>query len=269
MMLPQILPGAEPVYFPGGKVGCLVLHGVTASPQEVYWLAEYLSQQGYTVCLPRHFGHGLVDRHTIKRARWQDWYLSALDAYHLLRRNCDQVFVMGLSMGGLISLLLASALPVDGVAALAAPLFINAKNQWLAHILRHFGVRVAKFDQSVDPVDQRIREMQRDRGEPETGRVAYYEHTASGVAELFLLQKVVMQHLGAVTAPALLIYSEKDSAVPFGNLSLLERNLSRSRAITTLPLKQSDHIITNDLEHQQVFEAVGAFVKQYSGSSSA
>ena len=40
--------------------------------------------------------------------------------YELLRQHCDQIFVMGLSMGGALALMLASQVPVAGVVTLSA-----------------------------------------------------------------------------------------------------------------------------------------------------
>jgi esterase/lipase len=53
-----IMPGAEPFFFRGGAVGCLVLHGWTGSTQEVRALGAHLATQGYTVFGPRLTHHG-------------------------------------------------------------------------------------------------------------------------------------------------------------------------------------------------------------------
>src|SRR4051812_13660433 len=131
------MPGAEPFFFPGGRIGCLCLHGLSAAPQEMYWFGKHLHQCGATVYGPRLHGHG-VTRDYFRHTRWQDWYLSALDGYHLLRSQCDQVFVLGLSMGALISLRLAASEQIAGVVALAAPLSLPVRALALTHLARHF-----------------------------------------------------------------------------------------------------------------------------------
>ena len=59
--MPQIIPTAEPFFFPGqgenARIGCLVTHGFTGAPKEMRWLGEYLHRQGYTVCGMRLAGH--------------------------------------------------------------------------------------------------------------------------------------------------------------------------------------------------------------------
>jgi carboxylesterase len=59
--MPQIIPTAEPFFFPGNgqntRIGCLVTHGFTGAPKEMRWLGESLNRQGYTVCGIRLTGH--------------------------------------------------------------------------------------------------------------------------------------------------------------------------------------------------------------------
>ena len=40
------MPGAEPFYFKGTAAGCLLLHGFTATPQELRGLGEHLAARG-------------------------------------------------------------------------------------------------------------------------------------------------------------------------------------------------------------------------------
>jgi carboxylesterase len=259
----KLLHGAEPFFFVGNpalRVGALVLHGLTAAPQEVYWLGEHLAQQGLMVYGPRHYGHG-IDTAWMNRGRWQDWYAGALDGYHLLRAHCDQVFVAGLSMGGLLALLLAANEQVAGVISMAGALRIKSDGR-PTHLLRYARLRVARYDRRQDGIDQRVRTLQAQRGERETGRVAYYEHRAAGVSELLRLQHVVQGQLAQITAPALLVYSEGDEVIPFDVMTELQQKMTNAASVQTLPLKNSRHIVTNDVEMDQVFAAVWGFIER-------
>jgi len=42
----MIIPTAEPFYFPGNKIGCLLVHGFTGTPKEMRWMGEYLGSSG-------------------------------------------------------------------------------------------------------------------------------------------------------------------------------------------------------------------------------
>jgi len=67
-----VLQGAEPFYVENGKVGVLISHGYTGSPQSMRYLAEGLAQAGFTVALPRLKGHGTtsVDMATTTASDW-------------------------------------------------------------------------------------------------------------------------------------------------------------------------------------------------------
>ncbi|HRE46189.1 MAG TPA: alpha/beta fold hydrolase [Aggregatilineales bacterium] len=257
----ELQRGGESVFFPGkaaGGIGCLVVHGITASPQEIYWLAEHLAKGGHTVFAPRHPGHATHPR-DIKRMRWQDWYYGVLDGYHMLRRLCDQVVVVGFSMGGLLALHLAAEQALARLVVIAAPLVLDSPT-WLPFLARPFGLTLLTFDREADPMHHRILAMQRERGEPTTGRVAYYQHSAAGIVQLLRLGQAVSPLLGSIRSPTLLIYSEKDDAVPFRNMALLQSKLTASAGVETLTLHESKHIITSDIEYEQVYSAVAQFV---------
>lgn len=255
----KIMRGAEPIYLIGNRVGCLCLHGLSASPQEMAWLAQHMHKQGFSAFVPRLYGHGISRKH-FRRVLWRDWYLSALDGYHILRAHCDHIFVMGLSMGGLLALRLAAAESVSGIVVLGSPLQLDAP-LWLAHYLRY--IRPVALTSSPDdtPLDARIRQLQAQRGEPITGRVSYFQMSTAGVAELHKLQGEVRRCLPQVRVPTLLIFSKQDQTVPYKNLALLQAGLVNA-PVETLTLEQSDHILTNDVECESVFAAAEAFVKR-------
>ncbi|NIV34797.1 MAG: alpha/beta fold hydrolase, partial [Anaerolineae bacterium] len=85
----------------------MLLHGFTGTPHGMRQLGEYLAGQGYTVHGPRLFGHATQEGDLV-RARFHDWMASAEDGYYLLRPNTEHLFVLGLSMGGALALLLAA-----------------------------------------------------------------------------------------------------------------------------------------------------------------
>jgi len=55
---PLIVPKAGSFLFRGGRIGCLLVHGYTASAEEMLPLGEFLVKQGYTVLGVRLAGHG-------------------------------------------------------------------------------------------------------------------------------------------------------------------------------------------------------------------
>src|SRR5262249_50475322 len=101
-----VMPGAEPFTHVGGPTGVLLCHGFTAGPQSLRPWADCLAEAGLSVWLPRLPGHGTTWQE-MAHTRWEDWYAELDRAFDELRAHADEIFVMGLSMGGCLALRLA------------------------------------------------------------------------------------------------------------------------------------------------------------------
>ena len=127
-------PYAQPFTFEGSRShGVLVIHGFTATPGTVLPLGQAVAQDGHYVrgiLLP---GHGTTIE-DMQRTNWKDWYDAAFNAYDEMARICKKVSVVGLSMGGALTCLLAEHRPVHKAVPIAPAL----------KILQH-GSRLAKY----------------------------------------------------------------------------------------------------------------------------
>ena len=97
-----VLPGT-------GSATVMLIHGMTGTPNEMRHLANYLNRkQGYTVVCPRLANHGRPLT-VLKRTQWPEFYRSVQDSFAAIRKQTSgPVFVSGLSMVALLSLLLAA-----------------------------------------------------------------------------------------------------------------------------------------------------------------
>ena len=109
-MTTAIKPGCESYSAVGGPFGVLVLHGFTGSTATMRSLAERLAAAGFTVELPCLPGHG-SSVEDLMTTGWPDWSSAALTAYDELATRCARVAVVGLSMGGALSVLVAESRP--------------------------------------------------------------------------------------------------------------------------------------------------------------
>src|SRR5580704_3141489 len=105
-----VIAGAEPYSASGDNRGALVLHGFTGNPQSMRGLAVALADAGFTVEMPLLPGHGTAVEDMLD-TRWKDWSLAAERAYTDLAARTDAVVVVGLSMGGSLSVWLAEHHP--------------------------------------------------------------------------------------------------------------------------------------------------------------
>jgi carboxylesterase len=247
-----LIPTAEPFFFPGEGAGCLLVHGFTGAPKEMRKLGTYLAGQGHAVLGVRLAAHATQPQDMI-RARWHDWLASVEDGYHLLSGCCDQIFVLGLSMGGLLALTLAARLPVAGLVIMATP----------HHLPNDPRIPFLKPLSLLQPF---IPKGPSNYFEPQAfaEHVCYPADPTRAYVEVRILLSEMRAALPKISAPALLIYSRQDAVVTpqERHMELIYESLG-SADKSSLWIENSSHVITCDAQRQQVFEAAGQFIARF------
>ncbi len=253
--MPKYLPNAEPFYFPGNRVGCLLIHGFTGTPYEMRELGLRLAAQGYTVLGPALAGHAtsLAD---MLPTRWGDWYASVTAAYDQLRADCDAIFPIGLSLGGALALHLAAHRPVNGVVAVSAPFTIPNP---LIPFFRFFPFlsalipTVKKNPREDDTLDPSIR----------TKHPEYSSNPTRCAASLiFDFLPHLRDDLRDVHAPALLIQSRGDRAIPANSMDEFYARLG-SHDKERVWLERSGHLALEDYSKVEAFSQIQHFVQTH------
>lgn len=243
--LPILMPGAEPFFFRGDGVGCLLLHGLTASPQEMRPLAEFLAMRGHTVYAPRLPYHGTTPI-DLPRAVWGDWFLAALDAYYVLVSQCDKIVVGGLSMGGLTALLLSAVAPVSGVISLSTPIDLSANSRLrMARVLWRMYPYFKKpnvGDAAVDPL----------------WRGRYPVHPLRSLAELVDYMAAVRPFLPQIKVPTLLVHAQDDESAPISNLHILTNEIGTTPIVAEF--RDGGHVLTFGKHAHEINELVFNFI---------
>ncbi len=251
MEIPSLLPGAEPFFHRGNHIGVVVLHGFTASPEEVRPLCEYLAtEHDYTIYAPRLTHHG-TQAADMNRSQWWDWYFTALDAHYVMSQQCEKVVLIGLSMGGATALLLAANTDPDAVIVCAAPAEIEKTIQTrlagMVWPIRKFSPKLGSEDMN-DPVWHH----------------RYRVYPLHAIPELVAYVEIVEQVLPQVTAPAFLIHAENDEVVPFHNMDTIASLIGSAR-VDTLPMQEGGHLVLwNDYpQRPQVFAYIADFIAEH------
>ena len=246
----KILPGAEPIFTPGDSIGFLFVHGFTGAPYEGRELARRIHQElGATVSVPLLPGHGTAPEN-LNGIHWLEWYDTVRQKYFELKENCDKVIVCGLSMGGALSLHLASHHPVDGVISMAGAVFLK---DWRLHLLP-FARHIIPYQYKSKGPDMRDEKLKQQVP-------SYPKYPVRSVDQLLALLQHVREDLSEITAPALLVHSRKDRTVHFDNLQYIYDHISSAEK-EMLVLENSYHIVSLDVEKDQVFRKVISFMKK-------
>jgi len=238
----------QPFAFERGPIGCVLLHGFTAAPKEMRPLGELLAAQQYTVRGVRYAGHGTSPQE-LAHTGWRDWVASATTAIAELRPRCTQVWAIGLSLGGLISLYLAEQQLVNGVCAIAPAIFPPDRRMKYARVLAPFLPYTRKGLADLhDPIA--------------LAEHADYElFPTRAIAQLCDLMKHTRRHLQQITAPLLLIFARHDQVVSLKSLDYIRARV-RSREQHAIILEQGGHIVTEDYDKVIAFAAIERFLQQ-------
>lgn len=252
----QLIPTAEPFLLLGdrSKPACLLIHGFTGTPKEMHWMGEYLNQQGYTCLGVRLTGHA-TDPGDMIRSNWTDWTASVEDGYSLLRGLTDRIFLVGLSMGGILSLLMSTRLDVRGVVAMSTPYKLPddprlRKIDWIAKIVTY----MPKSDETPGAswFDK----------EAFKGHISYPQNPVRSIGQLNLLLGEMRAALPKIHVPVLLIHSKDDKYVSPENIELIFADLKNASDKTKLFVTGSGHVVTRDAARHQVFESALEFIRR-------
>ncbi len=118
----------------GGKTGILMIHGYSSSTLALKSTAEALNKKGYTVyciLLPGH-GRTLDD---LEKVTKKDYYNFVDDKFDEFSKKVDKVFVLGHSLGGLLTLRLAANRDIDGIIVTSVPM-MDPENGMTAELIR-------------------------------------------------------------------------------------------------------------------------------------
>jgi carboxylesterase len=240
----------NPFFFEGGEVGCLLVHGFSGSPPEMRPMGEFLATEGLTVQGVRLTGHG-TSPDDMATTTWRDWVASAEDGLRELEARCEQVFVAGLSMGGLITLHLAAHHHVAGIIVMAAPAYIADWRFRFLPLAQYF-VRWLTPDIESDLTDP----------EAEKRLSSYPVLPVRCIVSLGQLISLVRQELPQVKAPALVMQGEKDRHVPTDSARIIFEELrSDEKEIAWWP--NSGHCITVDSEREAVWARAYEFIAKH------
>jgi carboxylesterase len=247
-----LLPGAEPFTFAGGPVGVLLVHGFTGSPGSMRPWGEALAAAGLTVACPLLPGHGTRWQDMVPTS-WPDWYTTVRGEFLRLRGECERVFVMGLSMGGTLTLRLAEeyGAEVAGLVTVNASLSTERRSAALAPLL-------APLVPAIPGVAGDVKA----KGVPEVG---YDRVPLRPFASLRRLWAVTRADLGRIVSPVLAFRSVVDHVVEPSSGALL---LAGVRApIEERLLPDSYHVATLDNDKETIFEGSLEFVRRHRASA--
>lgn len=251
LAMTALIPGADPWSHHGTSAhGVLVLHGFTGNPGSVRGVAEAVALAGYHVEMPLLPGHGTVMDDMLPTT-WADWAGEVERAYQRLAARTAKVMVVGLSMGGSLTLQLGADHPE--VAGLVC---INPATQPPSEEMLDALRGIIAEGQTVLPGEGRS-----DIADPDANELAY-DGTPYAPLQSFWVDglRPLSVRYPSMHMPLLLMTAPQDHVVSPADSDYLAQHYGGS--VDRVTLERSYHVATQDYDKQLVFERTVAFAAQ-------
>ncbi len=265
------------------KVGALLIHGLTGMPNEMVPIERVLNELGCTVSVPMLAGHGAGQKELLA-SRWKDWLATTREALNELCKTCDVVVVGGLSMGGLLPVLLAVENPkVKGIVSMSPTIKYDSTSSsnpfkvllpivdllpFLGNICYWtenppFGLKDERLQRIIMKQLEDCKKAAKTKGPKDHSANDFnpeqFRTYAGSIRELQRLIKVIKKTAPQVQCPALIMQSVEDTITTKWNAEELQRWLG-STDKKIVYLEGCDHVLTMDLKKEEVAYYFAEFI---------
>lgn len=243
-MIPELFsPHAAPFRLQGSNGEAVVLsHGFTGIPGHFRPLAEYLNAHGYTVNVPLLAGHGTTPE-DLATTGAGDWIRSVRQAAQAVSDH-QRVHLCGLSMGGLLSIIVAGEVAASSVTTVNSPILVRNPRLYLAPIAHRLIPEVSWPDEPPPPLDAEVADYW----------LTYDRYRTSSAGELVKVMARAYRTARRLRRPSLVIQSRTDETVDPRSADLLAEALGPRCEV--LWLDESLHNALLDSERHVIHEAV-------------
>lgn len=240
-----------PLYMKGNdnSVGILLIHGFTGSPYEMHELSGYLNEFGYSTYSVRLPGSGTTPEN-LNEFAYADWYESLKFGYYTLKNSCNQVFVIGQSLGGLLASAVGYYNEVSGIIMLNPALKIKDWRFRFVPLMQLFNNIYKKSDFDANYAGY-----------------FYDVWPLKGMYQLYLTQKYVKKKLYVYDSPIFLVQAKEDEVVDYkGVLRYFEKIKAKDKKKFLVEGKEDMHVLTlsKNSKQQLVFNAISNWIKEKS-----
>lgn len=253
------------------RIGCLMLHGFMGSPVSSRSMAQHIATTGVTIHCPLLPGHGNLP-YKIHGHTHKEWLAEVDEAYEFLSQHCNQIFLIGHSMGAPLSAYLANKHPDICGLVLLAPLFnvpdwrINVAAigrffmPWI-YPLKHAAIdrdifvgRVTDFDPTIDVDDPDLQDWL-----VEATRIP-----VDGTDEMRKMGALGRKLWSKIHQPVIIFQGGHDPAVNPGNTEKLFQKLpTADKEMKFFP--QVGHELMRPVEpiHKKVWQKIDEFIEEH------
>ena len=242
-------------YNPDSKHGVYIIHGFTNTTYETKDLAEFFGSQGFQTKAINLPGHGTTPE-DCNRVKYTDWLEYTEQGVAEMAARCDSVFVVGVSMGSVLALHLASLFPLN--AAVFASTVLEFKDYLGTRILTPLLHKIIPFRPKRLSYSKKIRD--------ELHFFGYKVWPMSAVNEMRKLTNLVKTELPKVKCPVLQMHSKIDLLSISENISLVYEGISSEIKKQVLLEKAGHNLFVANTEQEKIFMEIKDFFNLHKSS---
>ena len=244
-----IIKGTQEIYLEKGGDAVLLLHGLTANPYSMKEMADFFSEKGYTVYAPVIKGHG-TSVFDLEKTNYLDWRKSAEDAYYKLAKNHKKIYIVGISLGGLLALDIAANHKVEAVIPINAPIELQSSSLLqiipLVYLVSPYSIRgLFAMEELPIAVDLKL----------------YDTLPLKSIAQIKSYIEFMKPQLKNINSPILLVQGAKDDTVKPESAFYISDNVNSTNK-NLLLLKDSTHINIVKEDRELLKERGYEFIKE-------
>jgi carboxylesterase len=178
----------------------------------------------------------------------KDWLLHARKSLDSIAKDYNNINLVGISMGALISIILAAEnTHINKIVSMSAPIVFRNKLLKLTPILKY----VKRFNEIVPPEVV--------EGENDDLDIGYRRTPLRCAPHLIKISKMARKSLPHIKNSILIIQSEIDGQVMRKSAEIIYNNVSSSQKEIML-LDNSKHVVTIGLQRKEVEEKITEFL---------
>ncbi len=232
-------------------IGILILHGFIATPASFHNYSTSLAKQGYTVYCPALPGHNNHPDDMIGMS-WKAWLTGAIKAFERLKSECQEVYIIGQSMGGSLGMHISLAYPevVKHLILLAPAICPSIKNQLSSPIIPILMALKKKY----------IQPLEIDMKSGSAFEIRYRLVPLYALHELFRCMRATKKILPKITNDVTIFFSHDDHLLNSSMTpSVVEKLGSKNKEL--IWVTNSYHVLSQDNDANFIFQQIQNILK--------
>ncbi len=249
---PKVNPLAKELFFEKNSNNLAVLiHGFTGSPREMKELAQKIYDKlNFSVYVPRLPGHG-TDRKDFLTTNRKDWLRKVYDFLISNQYNYENIHLVGLSMGALISMLSSLHFKIKSLSLISPALYTTNRKIILTHIFKY----ITPFVNNNFTIDNDIKD-------PNLIDLLENYSTKDFTKQSAELHKLMIEcriNLAKIDTPTRIFHSKSDQMVPLKASKKIYHNI-QSEDKDLKVYENSSHVITYGPDKENLFNKIIEFL---------